>query len=162
MLNLNRAMILGNATRDAELRTTPNGRSVAYFAVATNRRWINRETGEPQEEVQFHEIVAWGKLSEIAAQIVKKGSKVYVEGRLHTRTWEGQDGARRERTEIIADNIIGLSPRAEVPEFEEAPADEPPADSKSKKDEKSSGAPKNEKPTEDNPEDEINLDEIPF
>jgi single-strand DNA-binding protein len=162
MLNLNRAMVLGNATRNAELRTTPNGRSVASFAVATNRRWTNRETGESQEEVQFHEIVAWGKLSEIAAQIVKKGSKVYVEGRLRTRTWEGQDGARRERTEIIADNIIGLSPRAAAPEFEEAPADEPPADSKSKKEDKPGSTPTSEKPAKDTSEDEINLDEIPF
>lgn len=148
MLNLNRAMVLGNATRDAELRTTPNGRSVASFAVATNRRWRD-QSGETKDEVQFHEIVAWGKLAEIASQIVKKGTKVYVEGRLQTRTWEGQDGARRERTEIIADNIIGLSGRGEViPEDVDSAPSEPPKEKKEKK--------------EESVEDEINLDDIPF
>ena len=147
MLNLNRAMVLGNATRDAELRTTPNGKSVASFAVATNRRWKD-QSGENKDEVQFHEIVSWGKLAEIAAQIVKKGTKVYVEGRLQTRTWEGQDGARRERTEIIADNIIGLSGRGEVASegMDQAPAQEEPKEKTDKK------------PVED----EINLDDIPF
>lgn len=152
MFNLNRAMVLGNATRDAELRTTPNGKSVAGFAVATNRRWKD-QNGEPKDEVQFHEIVAWGRLAEIAAQIIKKGSKVYVEGRLQTRTWEGQDGAKRERTEIIADNIIGLSGRGEVtPEHEETsePQEKPAPKTKDKKEESESN------------NDEINLDDIPF
>ena len=89
MLNLNRAMVLGNATRDPELRSTPNGRSVTSFAVATNRRWTDQTSGEQREEVQFHEIVAWGKLAEIASQIIRRGAKVYVEGRIQTRTWEG-------------------------------------------------------------------------
>lgn len=152
-------MVLGNATRDAELRTTPNGKSVASFAVATNRRWTNQQTGEPQEEVQFHEIVAWGKLSEIAAQIVKKGGKVYVEGRLRTRTWEGQDGARRERTEIIADNIIGLSPRGAAPEEQAMPEPTVPAPKESTPGGKPAEKEKEEKPAA---EDEINLDDIPF
>jgi len=142
-------MVLGNATRDAELRTTPNGKSVASFAVATNRRWKD-QSGETKDEVQFHEVVSWGKLAEIASQIVKKGTKVYVEGRLQTRTWEGQDGARRERTEIIADNIIGLSGRGEVSYDESAPQTE----------EKSAEKPKDKK--EEVSEDEINLDDIPF
>jgi len=153
MLNLNRAMVLGNATRDAELRTTPNGKSVAGFAVATNRRWKD-QSGETKDEVQFHEIVAWGKLAEIAAQIVKKGTKVYVEGRLQTRSWEGQDGAKRERTEIISDNIIGLSGRGEVSsdsEYSQAPQEEDSKPKKQPKEEKSESA-----------EDEINLDDIPF
>lgn len=154
MLNLNRAMVLGNATRDAELRTTPNGKSVASFAVATNRRWKD-QAGEVKDEVQFHEIVAWGKLAEIAAQIVKRGTKVYVEGRLQTRTWEGQDGARRDKTEIIADNIIGLSGRPEGTnnsEFSQAPnKDETPSNTKVDKSDK-----------KETPEDEINLDDIPF
>lgn len=157
MLNLNRAMIIGNATRDVELRTTPNGRSVAGFAVATNRRWNDRETGETKEEVQFHEIVAWGKLGEIANQVVHKGSPVYIEGRLQTRNWEGQDGARREKTEIIADNIIALSGRGPVSESPSEPKiSEPlPSDSSPKKEV--------EKKKEEKPEnDEINLDDIPF
>ncbi|MFH1910233.1 MAG: single-stranded DNA-binding protein [bacterium] len=158
MLNLNRAMILGNATRDAELRTTPNGKSVASFAVATNRRWSDRESGETREEVQFHEVVAWGKLGEIADMIVKKGTKVYVEGRLQTRSWEGQDGGKREKTEIIADNIIGLSSRAESA----GSSDYQPKSSNSSevKSDKPKEEPKDKASKFD--EEEINLDDIPF
>jgi single-strand DNA-binding protein len=159
MLNLNKAMIIGNATRDAELRTTPNGKSVASFAVATNRRYTDA-SGEKREEVQFHEVVAWGKLGEIAQMIVKKGSKVYVEGRIQTRNWEGQDGAKRERTEIIADNIIGLSGKGEGGSDWE-PSQEKPSSASNQ-----DSAPKK---TADTPpvaskpvEDEINLDDIPF
>lgn len=153
MLNLNKAMIIGNATRDAELRTTPNGKSVASFAVATNRRYTDA-SGEKREEVQFHEVVAWGKLGEIAQMIVKKGSKVYVEGRLQTRNWEGQDGAKRERTEIIADNIIGLSGKGDGgSDYEATPAREESNSAPEKKEVK-----KDDKPVED----EINLDDIPF
>jgi single-strand DNA-binding protein len=111
MFSLNRAMIIGNATRDPEMRYTPNGQAVISFGVATNRRWTDRNTGEMQEQVEFHDIVAWGKLAENISQIVKKGMPVYVEGRLQTRQWEGQDGAKRQRTEIVADNIIALGSR---------------------------------------------------
>jgi len=172
MLNLNKAMIIGNATRDAELRTTPNGKSVASFAVATNRRYTDA-SGEKREEVQFHEVVAWGKLGEIAAQIVKKGSKVYAEGRLQTRNWEGQDGAKRERTEIIAENIIGLSGRADGGADYE-PTQEKPSPARNASSTADAGgavsgqesaaqktedkAPADSKPVED----EINLDDIPF
>ena len=154
MLNLNRAMILGNATRDVDFRTTPNGRSVASFAVATNRRWNDRETGETKDEVQFHEIVVWGKLAEIARQVVSKGTKVYVEGRLQTRSWEGQDGVKRERTEIIADNIISLSPKGSGYSTAEEPSQDFESTPKPAKTEK--------KTKESSIEDEINLDEIPF
>lgn len=111
MINLNRAMIIGNMTRDPEMRYTPSGRAVLNFGVATNRRWTNQEGGQ-QEEVEFHDIVAWGKLAEIISPILKKGDRAYVEGRLKTRSWEGQDGVKRQRTEIIADNIIALTPRS--------------------------------------------------
>ena len=145
-------MIIGNATRDAELKSTPNGKSVASFAVATNRRYQDA-SGERREEVQFHEVVAWGKLGEIAGMIVKKGSKVFVEGRLQTRNWEGQDGAKREKTEIVAENIIGLSGKADSAAFEGSTNDysakEQPTAPKADK------APAKE-------EDEINLDDIPF
>lgn len=165
MLNLNRAMIIGNATRDPELRTTPNGKSVASFAVATNRRYQD-SSGERREEVQFHEIVAWGKLGEIAEQIIKKGSRVYVDGRIQTRSWEGQDGNKRERTEIIAENIIGLSSRAESENFESSSG--PTETSAPTRDAQESDA-GGEKPATNPPagkeksqEDEINLDDIPF
>jgi single-strand DNA-binding protein len=110
MLNLNRATIIGHMTRDPELRSTPNGQSVANFSVATNRRWTSRE-GEQQEETEFHDVVSWGKLAEIADQILSKGNLVYIEGRLQTRSWEAQDGSKRQRTEIVADNIINLERR---------------------------------------------------
>jgi len=110
MLNLNRAMVLGNATRDPEMRYTPNGRAVTNLGVATNRRWTSQDGGT-QEKTEFHEIVAWGKLAEIASQIIQKGAKVYVEGRLETRSWEAPDGSKRQKTEIVAENIIALSPR---------------------------------------------------
>lgn len=154
MLNLNRATIIGNATRDPELRTTPNGKSVASFAVATNRRYTDA-SGEQREEVQFHEIVAWGKLAEIVSQYIQKGSKVYAEGRIQTRHWEGQDGNKRERTEIIAENIINLSPRTGGSSYT------PPQD-KSKDDQEKT--PKDEGKTKKSEEieDEINLDDIPF
>ncbi len=152
MLNLNKAMIIGNATRDTELRTTPNGRSVASFAVATKRRYKDG-SGEQREEVQYHEIVAWGKLAEIVNQYIQKGSKVYVEGRIQTRHWEGQDGNRRERTEIIADNIINLSPRAGGSDYSKTKSNTS-SDNKDSKD-------KNSK-KKDSIEDEINLDDIPF
>jgi single-strand DNA-binding protein len=107
MYSLNRATVLGNLTRDPELRQTPNGQSVCSFGVATNRAW-NGSDGKRQEQTEFHNVVAWGKLAEICGQYLTKGKKVYIEGRLQTRDWEGQDGVRRYRTEIVAENMIML------------------------------------------------------
>ena len=107
MYSLNRATILGNLTRDPELRQTPNGQNVSSFGVATNRAW-NGSDGQRQEQSEFHNVVAWGKLAEICGQYLTKGKKVYIEGRLQTRDWEGQDGVRRYRTEIVAENMIML------------------------------------------------------
>ncbi len=106
-MNLNRAMIIGNLTRDPELRTTAAGQSVCTLGVATNRVWTDAK-GQKQEEVEFHSVVAWGKLAEICSQYLAKGRKVYLEGRLKTREWQGQDGAKKQRTEIIAENMIML------------------------------------------------------
>jgi single-strand DNA-binding protein len=106
-MNLNRAMIIGNLTRDPETRTTPNGATVSSFGVATTSSWKDA-AGTRQERVEYHNIVAWGKLAEICQQYLGKGRKVYVEGRLQTREWEGKDGAKRTRTEIVADNMIML------------------------------------------------------
>jgi single-strand DNA-binding protein len=106
-MNLNKAMVIGNLTRDPEARTTPNGQSVTSFSVATSHKWTNAE-GQKQEKTEFHNIVAWGKLGEICAQYLGKGRKVYIEGRLQTRDWTGQDGVKRYRTEIIAENMIML------------------------------------------------------
>jgi single-strand DNA-binding protein len=106
-MNLNKAMIIGNLTRDPEVRTTPNGTSVASFSVATSFVWKD-QSGQKQEKVEYHNVVAWRKLADIIGQYLKKGSKVYIEGRLQTRDWIGQDGVKKYRTEIIADNMIML------------------------------------------------------
>ena len=103
-MSLNKVLILGNLTRDPELRTTATGQNVCSFGVATNRVWTDQK-GTKQEQVEYHNIVAWGRLAEIAGQYLAKGRKVFVEGRLQTRDWEGQDGVKRMRTEIIAENL---------------------------------------------------------
>lgn len=107
MFSLNRAQVIGNVTRDPEVRTTSGGQSVVNFSVATNRTWMDANK-QKQEDTQFHNIVAWGKLAEICGQFLGKGRKVYVEGRLQTRDWESQDGQKRRTTEIVAENMIIL------------------------------------------------------
>lgn len=104
---LNKAMLIGNLTRDPETRTTPNGQTVSTFGLATNRQWTD-PSGVRQEKTEFHNIVVWGKLAEICAQFLAKGRKAYVEGRLQTRDWTGDDGIKRYRTEIVAENVIFL------------------------------------------------------
>jgi single-strand DNA-binding protein len=114
-MNLNKAMIIGNLTRDPELKSTPSGRSVCSFGVATNQVWTDQQ-GQRQERAEFHNIVTWGKLAEICGQYLVKGKKIYIEGRLQTRDWEGQDGVKRYRTEIVADNMIMLDRAGVKPE----------------------------------------------
>ncbi len=106
-MNLNKAMVIGNLTRDPEVRNTPSGQMVASFSVATSQVW-NDQSGQKQEKVEYHNIVVWRRLAEICSQYLRKGSKVYVEGRLQTREWTGQDGIKRYRTEIIGENMIML------------------------------------------------------
>lgn len=104
---LNQTEVLGNATKDPELRQTPNGGTVCSFGVATNFSWKSR-TGETQERTEFHNIVVWGDLAQAVAQNVKKGKKVYVSGRLQTRSWETPDGQKKWTTEIVADQALAL------------------------------------------------------
>ncbi|MBI4433912.1 single-stranded DNA-binding protein [Candidatus Uhrbacteria bacterium] len=106
-MTLNKVMIIGNLTRDPEVRATPGGTNVCTFGIATNRIWADPQ-GQRQEETEFHNIVAFGKLADICGQYLGRGRKVYVEGRLKTREWQAQDGAKRNRTEIIAENMIML------------------------------------------------------
>lgn len=106
-MNLNKAMVIGNLTRDPEMRTTPSGQNVASFSVATSLTWTDN-AGQQQKKTEFHNIVAWRKLADICGQYLKKGSKVYLEGRLQTTDWTGQDGVKRYRTEIVAENMIML------------------------------------------------------
>lgn len=150
--SFNQAIVMGNLTRDPEVRTTPSGQSVASFAVATNRSWVDG-SGERKEAVEFHEIVAWGKLGELAGQYLSKGRKVMVVGRLQTQSWE-KDGVKRQRTEIVASDVNFLDSPGGAANSDYSP--EPPA--------------KNENPgkkkdvvIEDLKDDEpVNLDEIPF
>ncbi len=107
MFFLNRATIIGNVTRDPEMRSTPQGIAIATFTIATNMRWTNA-AGEKQDRSEYHNVVAWRRLAEICGQYLRKGMKVYVEGRIQTRTWDDAQGARHWRTEIIADNMIIL------------------------------------------------------
>lgn len=104
---LNQAEIIGNVTRDPEIRQTPNGNSVVSFGVATNFAWKDR-AGESQEKTTFHNIVAWDALAQDIAQTFKKGRKVYVRGRLQTRSWETPDGQKRYTTEIITEHALAL------------------------------------------------------
>lgn len=106
--SLNKVMLIGNLTRDPNLRYTPNGTAVCSFGIATNRTWTPAEGGEKQERVEYHNIVAWSKLADICGQLLHKGDKVYVEGRLQTRDWKGEDGSERKTTEVVIDNMISL------------------------------------------------------
>ncbi|MFH1667488.1 MAG: single-stranded DNA-binding protein [Candidatus Komeilibacteria bacterium] len=115
-MDLNKVMVIGRLTADPEVRTTPGGDSVVSFSVATNFTWTNKE-GNKQEKAEFHNIVAWRKLAEIMAQYLKKGSRVYLDGRLQTRSWEDQNGIKKYRTEIIADNMIMLDSKGSGENF---------------------------------------------
>ncbi len=108
--SLNKVQLIGNLTRDPELRYTPQGTAVCTFGVATNRTWMT-ESGEKKEDTEFHRAVAWNKLGELCSQLLFKGRKVFVEGRLQTRQWTGQDGASRQTTEIVISDMIILDSR---------------------------------------------------
>src|SRR3989344_7668208 len=108
--SLNKAVLIGNLTRDPELRYTPSGTAVCTFGLATNRQWTT-DSGEKREDVEFHRIVAWNKLAELCAQLLNKGRKVYVEGRLQTRRWTAQDGTERSTTEVVISDMIILDSR---------------------------------------------------
>lgn len=141
--SLNKVQLIGNLTRDPESRMTPSGQQVTTFGMATNRTWTD-QAGQKQERAEYHNIVMWGKLGEIAAKYLMKGKKAYIEGRLQTRDWEAQDGTKRSRTEIVAENLIMLDkPSGERP-FGGAP--------------QASNTAQPQQPEEDS----IQLDDIPF
>ena len=108
MNSLNKVQIIGNLTANPEIRETPNGQKVATFSVATNRVWKDA-AGMKQEQVEFHNIVAWRGLATVAEQYLTKGKKVYIEGYLQTKSWDDQAGQKKYRTEIVCDNLIMLS-----------------------------------------------------
>ena len=159
--SLNRVQLIGNLTRDPELRYTPSGAAVCSFSIATNRNWTT-DTGEKKEQVEFHRIVSWNKLAELCSQFLTKGRKVFVEGRLTTRSWTAQDGTQKQTTEIIINDMILLDnrrPGTEEPVVAEEPVEEetPKTKTPTKK------AVKEEEPSQEAPsEDEVAPDDIPF
>jgi single-strand DNA-binding protein len=104
MASLNKAMIIGNLGKDPEIRATASGQSVATFSLATSEK-IKNKSGEMEERTEWHNIVLWGKLAEIAAEYLAKGKSVYIEGRIQTRKWEGKDGHDRYTTEIVGETM---------------------------------------------------------
>ena len=152
-MDLNKAMLIGNLTRDPEIRNTTSGQPVASFTVVTNYVWTD-QAGQRQEKAEFHNIVAWRRLADICRQYLHKGSKVYVEGRLQTRDWLAQDNTKRYRTELVADNLIMLDRAG-------APGSNTPF-SGSMPEMGDMGEPSME-PMPDNPsEEEIKIENIPF
>lgn len=109
-MNFNKVFILGRLTADPQLKTIPSGQSVATFSIATNRVWTDK-TGKKQEEVEYHNIVVWGRQAEVANQFLAKGSVAFIEGRLRTRSWQDKDNQTRKTTEIISERLQ-LGPRA--------------------------------------------------
>lgn len=186
--SLNKVMLIGNLTRDPELRYTPQGTAVCTFGLATNRSWQPAGGGERQEEAEFHRIVCWQKLAELCSQLLFKGRKVFVEGRLQTRSWTSQDGQERSATEIVIDNMIILdSKRKEGTEMggpaiagapapvaqptpvvqptpAPAPVQEEPKKKKAKTTKDSKSAKEERKPVKEEKEvkEEVKADDIPF
>jgi len=119
--SLNKVMIIGNVGRDPEMRYLQNGTPVTSFSVAASRTWTTPE-GERREETEWFNVVAWNKLAETCNQLITKGRKVYIEGRLRTHSWEGQDGQKRYRTEVVANSMILLDSRPRVAATVEEPA----------------------------------------
>lgn len=124
MSDLNRVILTGRLTADPDLRYTQSGRALVRFDMAVNRRWVNPETGQTEEEVTFVPVVVWGKLAETCAAWLRKGRQVAVEGRLRIRSFETQNGDRRRVTEIVAQSVLFLSPKPETPEGPEPPTPE--------------------------------------
>ena len=122
MVSLNKVMIIGNIGNEPEMRFTPSGNPVTSFRVATNRVYTTVD-GERKEETEWFTVVAWGRLAEQCNQFLAKGQRVYAEGRLHTRSWEGQDGQKYYRAEVVANRVLFLDRRVTAPLPEEKPGE---------------------------------------
>lgn len=159
--SLNKVMLIGNLTRDPEMRYTPQGTAVCTFGVATNREW-KTESGEKKEDAEFHNIVAWNKLAEICANLLKKGRKVYVEGRLSTRSWEGQDGVKKQRTEVVISDMVILDRKGDDLGNTEFDIPEPLPESQEAEAAEEKPAKKTAKKKEEKVEEEPAEEDIPF
>ena len=149
--SLNKVMIIGNLGRDPEMRYTPSGTPVTSFSVACSRSRATPD-GERKEETEWFNVVAWNKLAETCSQYLTKGQKVYVEGRLQTRSWEGNDGQKHSRVEVIANQLIMLSPKRAAPSDDAGFEDEQPR----------YGAPRQAKAYDDVPADGMEAEDLPF
>lgn len=154
MKDLNMVFLMGNLTRDPELRYTPNGQAVASFAVATNRVWNDKDSGEKKDSVEFTDIVVWGKMAENVANYLKKGRRVHIIGRLQTRNWEAQDGSKKYKTEVVATDVTFLD-KADGGSANYEGVDKEPQEEPSVKAKKSTGK-------SADTEEEINIEDIPF
>jgi single-strand DNA-binding protein len=161
--SLNKVQLIGNLTRDPELKYTPQGTAVCSFGIATNRQWTT-ESGEKKDEADFHRLVAWNKLAEICAQLLKKGRKVYVEGRLSTRSWQAQDGTQRSVTEVVVSDMIILDKREDgAPSMGDIDIPEPGTESQDTQAEETPKAPKKKSSKKEEAEaPEVNEEDIPF
>lgn len=159
MRSLNKVMLIGNLTRDPELRYTSKGTAVCSFGLATNRAWTT-DQGEKKEDASFHRIVAWDKLAEICSQLLFKGRRIYIEGRLQTRQWEEQNGNNRQITEVVISEMMILdSRRSPDQEGEEETKPEEIDQEESQKKSKNSQQPNQ---TKNSSEEEIDTSDIPF
>lgn len=157
-MDLNKVFILGRLTADPRLRTTSGGQQVASFGVATNRVWKDK-TGNKQQDVQYHNIVVWGRQAEVASQFLSKGSAVLVEGRLQTRSWQNQQGQNQRTTEIIGERIqLGPKPFGQGQGPAKSFGDLEPA----AKDKDIDISPANELPQIDINEEDIKAEDLPF
>lgn len=161
MKSLNKVQLIGNLTRDPELKYTPTGTAVCTFSIATNRQWTT-DQGEKKDEADFHRCVSWNKLAEICNNLLKKGRKVYVEGRLQTRSWQAQDGQTKYTTEIVISDMILLDSKGagveSAPEEFNVPEDfdvNQDAEAKEEKPSKASKGKKQETKTEEPANDDI-------
>ncbi|OGY79411.1 MAG: hypothetical protein A3B74_01055 [Candidatus Kerfeldbacteria bacterium RIFCSPHIGHO2_02_FULL_42_14] len=166
-MDLNKVMIIGRLTRDPELRTIPSGHSVATFSVATGRVWTDQQ-GQKQERTEFHNVVAWRRLGEIAGQYLTKGRQVYIEGRLETRSWDDPNGTKRYRTEIVAENLILLGSARENAQRTQIPSAHDFAPSQKSSQNAPSSTPSAKTPTQtpktpqQTGEEVISVEDIPF
>lgn len=153
--SVNLAILVGNLTRDPQMRYTPNGNAVASFSVATNRSWISE--GKEQEAVDYHNIVVWNKLAETCNSLLSKGRKVFIRGRISNRSWDDSSGQKHYRSEIVAEEVIFLdAPREKNPNPEAGSSAE---QANSQKEEVKGSSPAESGTTET---EDVNVEEIPF
>jgi single-strand DNA-binding protein len=158
--SLNRAQIIGNITRDPEVRMA-GAQKVATFGIATSFSWTD-QAGQKKEKTEFHNIVAWRRLAEICEQYLKKGAKIYIEGRMQTRDWEGEDGVKRYKTEIVAENMIMLDKKGAPMSAPVGEASEPAPESEGEPSRAPRGLGAKAKPAAKPQEEEVSIDDLPF